>query len=149
MTATPRSGRPRSSSLREDRGSATAETAIVLPVIVALVLVIAVAGVGLSLQVQLEAAARAGARELARGESPGSAREAAQRVGGADTQVSIGGDGTWVRVETSRTLHGPAGLLSGARWTLRAEAEARREPHLLEGAALAVAGFSARRRRGP
>ncbi|MFC0675600.1 Rv3654c family TadE-like protein [Brachybacterium hainanense] len=122
---------PRSSQLREDRGAATAETAVVLPIIVALMMVIAVAGAGLSLQLRLEGAARAAARELARGESSAAARETAVRTGGSGTEVSVAGDGTWVRVEAHRTLHGPGGLLGGATWTLHADAEARLEPQLL------------------
>ena len=37
----------RSSRLRDDRGSATAETAIVLPVVVVMVVVVLLAGAGL------------------------------------------------------------------------------------------------------
>lgn len=135
MTPHPRPRPPRSSPLRGDRGSATAETAIVLPVIVALMVVVAVAGAGLAMQVRLEGAARAAARELARGESEADARAAAQRVGGEGTQVAITADGPWVRVAASRTLRAPRGLLAGSAWTLRADAEARREPHLVEQAA--------------
>lgn len=127
----PRSAR--SSRLRDDRGSATAETAIVLPVVVAMVVVLLLAGTGLGAQVRLEGAARGAARELARGEDPGAAADVARRIGGEGTAVSVSGDGQWVRVETSRTLRAPTGLLAGASWTLTADAEARREPHLIEG----------------
>lgn len=127
----PRSAR--SSRLRDDRGSATAETAIVLPGVVAMVVMLLLAGTGLGAQVRLEGAARGAARELARGEDPGTAADVARRIGGEGTAVSVSGGGQWVRVETSRTLRAPTGLLAGASWTLTADAEARREPHLIDG----------------
>ena len=120
----------RSSRLWDDRGSATAETAVVLPVIVAMVLVILVVGTGIGTQVRLESAARGAARELARGEDGATATATARRIGGEDVTVSIGGDGPWVLVTTSRTLHVDTGPLAGARWELSADATARREPHL-------------------
>ncbi|GAA1328181.1 TadE family type IV pilus minor pilin [Brachybacterium rhamnosum] len=127
--------RPWSSRLREDQGSATAETAIVLPVVVAMVAVLLVAGLGIGAQVRLESAARGAARELARGEDPSTAAEVAQRLGGEGTTVSIGGDGSWVRVEARRTYRADAPLLGGAHWELRADAQAHLEPQLLEGGA--------------
>ena len=127
-------GRPRSSRLREDRGSATAETAIVLPVVVAMVAVLLVAGLGIGAQVRLESAARGAAREPARGEDEAAATAVARRPGGEDTAVSIGGDGTWVRVEVTRSYRAEAPLLRGAVWELHADAQARLEPQLLDGA---------------
>lgn len=129
----PRSAR--SSLLGDDRGSATAETAIVLPVVVVMVMVLMLTGVGLGSQVRLESAARGAARELARGEDSAAAVEVARRIGGEDLQISISGSGEWVRVEVRRTLEAPTGPLSGAGWTLSADAEARREPQLLENGA--------------
>jgi len=129
----PRSAR--SSLLGDDRGSATAETAIVLPVVVVMVMVLLLTGVGLGSQVRLESAARGAARELARGEDSAAAVEVARRIGGEDLQISISGSGEWVRVEVRRTLEAPTGPLSGAGWTLSADAEARREPQLLENGA--------------
>lgn len=125
----------RSSRLGDDRGSATAETAIVLPVIVVMVLVVLLTGAGLGTQVRLESAARGAARELARGEDPDAATAVAKRIGGDGTTVEISAGGEWVRVEVSRTLHASAGALSGATWELSADAEARLEPHLLSGSA--------------
>ena len=124
---------PRSSRLRDDRGSATAETAIVLPVVVVMVVVVLLTGAGLGTQIRLESAARGAARELARGEDPAAASAAAQRVGGEGTTVSISTGGECARVEVSRTLQAPAGPLAGASWELSADAEARLEPHLLSG----------------
>lgn len=122
----------RSSPLRDDRGSATAETAIVLPVVVAMVLVILIVGAGIGTQVRLESAARGAAREIARGESEAVAVATARRIGGGDVTVSISGDGTWVQVDASRTLRVGSGLLAGAQWELSADATARREPHLVD-----------------
>lgn len=123
----------RSSLLGDDRGSATAETAIVLPVVVVMVVVLLITGLGLGSQLRLESAARGAARELARGEDTAAAVAVAQRIGGEGTEVTASVSGPWARVEVHRTLSAPAGPLSGARWTLSADAEARREPHLLGG----------------
>ena len=106
-----------------------------MPVVVAMVVVVLLTGAGLSAQLRLESAARGAARELARGEDTAAAVAAAQRIGGDGTLVSTSADGAWVRVETTRTLRAPAGLLGGASWTLAADAEARREPHLTTRAA--------------
>ncbi|ASK65369.1 hypothetical protein CFK39_05465 [Brachybacterium avium] len=129
----PRSAR--SSLFGDDRGSATAETAIVLPVVVVMVLVVLLTGAGLGTQLRLESAARGAARELARGEDPAAAVAVAEQIGGEGTEVTTSVVGPWVRVEVRRTLEAPAGPLLGARWTLSAEAEARREPQLLTGGA--------------
>ena len=123
----------RSSRLRDDRGSATAETAIVLPVVVVMVVVVLLTGAGLASQLRLESAARGAVRELARGEETAVAVEVAERIGGEGTAVSVSGSGQWVRVEVTRTLPAPAGPMSGASWSLSADAEARLEPQLLEG----------------
>lgn len=127
----PRSAR--SSLLGDDRGSATAETAIVLPVVVMMVVVVLLTGVGLSSQLRLESAARGAARELARGEDPAAAIAVAQQIGGEGTEVTTSVAGPWVRVQVRREAQ--AGPLLGARWTLSAEAEARMEPQLLTGGA--------------
>ncbi len=125
----------RSSRLGDDRGSATAETAIVLPVVVVMVVLVLLTGAGIGTQVRLEGAARGAARELARGEDDAAAITTAQRIGGEGTAVRISSQGIWVRVEVTRTLRAPSGPLSGAAWELSADAEARREPHLLQGGA--------------
>lgn len=128
----PRSAR--SSLLGGDRGSATAETAIVLPVVVVMVVLVLITGAGIGTQVRLESAARGAARELARGEDTAAASAVAERIGGDGTQVSVGGDGAWVQVEVTRTLRIGTGVLAGANWQLSADAEARREPHLIDAA---------------
>ena len=121
--------RTRSSRLCDDRGSATAETAIVLPVVVMMIALLILTGLGA--QVRLESAARAAAREMARGESDQSAVATAQRISGEDVSVTISADGAWVSVQVRRELRAPAGLLAGAAWSIEADAQARREPHLV------------------
>lgn len=127
----PRWTRSLAARLRADRGAATAETAIVMPVIALLVAVLLIAGLGVSAQVRLEHAARSAARELARGEDPAAASAVAERVGGEGTVVQISADGDWVLVTTARTLQAPGGVLAGASWEISADAAARREPHLV------------------
>src|SRR5690625_6220215 len=70
---------------------------------------------------------------MARGEEQSAAVATAQGVGGDGTSVHISGDGTWVQVEVTRTLRAGSGVLAGASWELSAEAQSRREPHLVDG----------------
>src|SRR5699024_8243867 len=125
----------RSALLGDDRGSATAETAIVLPVVVMMVVVVLVTGAGLGAQLGLESAARGAARELARGEDTAAAAAVALRIGAEGTEVPPSTTGAWVQVDVTRTREAPGGSLAGASWTLSADAQARREPHLVDGGA--------------
>src|SRR5690625_7501102 len=117
--------RPRASYCWDDRGSATAETAIVLPVVVVMVLVVLLTGAGIGGQVRLENAARAAAREMARGEEQSAAGATAQRAGGDGTSVHSSGDVTWARVEATRTLRAGSGVHAGTSGALRVEAQTR------------------------
>lgn len=129
--------RPRPSALRGDRGSATAETAVVLPVVVLLVVVLAFVGIAGAQQVRVESGARAAARELARGEDEAAAVAAAHAGAGPGARVAVTREGPYVRVEVSEILR-PAGRgpLSGLSITIRGRATARLEPQLLpQGAA--------------
>ena len=98
---------------RDERGAATAELAMVLPLLVvltiALVWLLAV-GAG---QVRAVDAARETARALARGDDQASAVERGLRVAppGSRMQVSRG-DGQ-VRVVVTGRIEGPGGLLAG------------------------------------
>lgn len=133
--------RPRSPRLRDDRGTATAETAVVLPMVVLLVAVLAFVGLSLTQQVRVESAARTAAREIARGEDTAAAVSAARRVAGPGAIVQVERDGAWVRVEVSRRVGAtPGGLLSGVAVTVRGTAVARLEPQLLDGVAGEGAG---------
>ena len=81
-----------------ERGSATVETALVMPVIVMMILlVLLVARIGMA-QLAVTEGARAAARALSAGESPEAARAVALRVCQCSATVNIA-DGSWVRVE--------------------------------------------------
>lgn len=122
----------RSSRLRDDRGSVTAETAVVLPVIVVLVAVLAFVGSAGAQQVRVDASARAAARELARGEDEGAAVAAARRSSGAPVDVEVSRDGEWLRVQVTRTVRPAArGPLSGLEVEVTGRAVAHLEPQLL------------------
>lgn len=96
----------------DDRGSVTAETAVVLPTLV-LVAVLGVWAVGAAAaQVRCIDAAASGARALARGEPPALVVEAVREIAPAGAQVVLGGDAGIVRVEVSAEVSLPWGPLS-------------------------------------
>ena len=81
---------------REDRGQATVEFVLVLPVLLMCVALIVQTGRVVALQIQLEAAAREGARAAAV-EGPAAAGAAVGRVySGATTDVAVAG--VWIEV---------------------------------------------------
>lgn len=89
----------------DDRGSAAAEFAVVVPAVVLVIALAAATLAGTSRQVRLEQAAAQGARLAARGEGDGRVRAAvAVLVSGA--RVAIGSDGDFDCVEVS----GPSGV---------------------------------------
>lgn len=95
---------------KTDRGSVTAETAVLLPVL--LVVLTAALGVLACVAAQLSCvdAARAGARAAARGDSPASVRATAERLGPEHAEVRlVEGDGT-VEVQVSARVR-PLGRL--------------------------------------
>ena len=101
----------RHQALRHDAGSVTAETAVVLPVL--LVVLAAAVGVLACVAAQLRCvdAARAAAREAARGESPAAVREAGQRVAPADARVTVQSDGDTVEVVVAADVRPFGGAL--------------------------------------
>lgn len=104
----------------------TAETAVVLPVLL-LVLLCAVAAVTVvGAQLRCVDAAREGARAAARGEPDAVVAELAGRVApeGADTAVRADGDRVRVTVSVELAPLGPVPL----RTRVSAEAVAQREP---------------------
>lgn len=108
-----------------DRGSVTAELAVVLPGVVlmvaALLVVLAAAGV----QLRADEAARAGARLAAFGAGEAEVKEAVARVlPGATVQVV--GDPPWVEVRVSASVAG--GWLTAGPLTAHASAVAWVEP---------------------
>lgn len=107
------------------RGAVTAEFAVVLPaVLLLLALLLAGSAAGVT-QLRLEEAARAGARALARGESPGAVDGIVRTLAGASASAAVVADGEWLSVTVSDRVGGPFG--STVPWTLTARASARAE----------------------
>ena len=118
--------------LRDDRGAATAEAAVVMPLIAALAVVLIAVGIVWSQQLRVESAARTAAREAARGESVEAATAAARRVAGPEAAVELRRSGAWVDVEVRRQVTPAAGpLLGPLAVTVRGSATAHLEPQLL------------------
>lgn len=107
------------------RGSVTAELAVVLPAVTALLALLLFAATAGMLQLRLEEGARAGARSLARGDSTSQVVDTVTRLAGHGTAVSLGRDGEFATV----TVQGRAGgVLSGLiPWEQTARASARSE----------------------
>lgn len=107
-----------------DRGSSTAEFAVVLPaVIFVLALVLGAAATGM-VQLRLEEGARLGARAAARGESEETVQSIVHRVEPAAT-VHISYEEEMTRVSLSRSAPGVLGRISS--WELTADALALTE----------------------
>ena len=108
---------------RGERGAATAELALVLPLLVAVTAGLAwLLAVGVA-QVRVVDAARETARAVARGDALEAAVARGEQVAPAGSQVTVDVSGAEVRVVVTGALDGPGGLfdgLPGAR--LRAEA---------------------------
>ena len=102
---------PRASARPADGGSVTAEAAVVLPVLL-VVLAAAVAVLAcVAAQLRCVDAARAAAREAARGEAPADVRAAGQRVAPADARVTLQADGDTVEVVVSAEVRPFGGVL--------------------------------------
>src|SRR5699024_3471772 len=94
------------------RGSVTAELAVLLPgVVLASVVILVAASAGVA-QVRCADAARAGARAAALGKSPEEISAIAEDLAGPSAEVGVTESGQWVRVQVS--LEVPLGPLSGA-----------------------------------
>lgn len=107
-----------------ERGSSTAEFAVVLPAVVfVLALVLGGAATGI-VQLRLEESARLGARAAARGESTETVERIARHVE-PDATVTVVFEGEMTKVQVSRLAPGVIGSMSG--WTLTAEAQALTE----------------------
>ncbi|HVF20373.1 MAG TPA: TadE family type IV pilus minor pilin [Mycobacteriales bacterium] len=116
--------------IRDDRGMATAETAVVLPVLV-LLLGFSLWALGvLSAQLRCVEAVRAGARAAARGEPVEEVRSRAGEAAGSGAVVSVERSGPVAVVEVRRRLIPPWPLLARLlpAVTLHAEAAADVEP---------------------
>jgi hypothetical protein len=108
---------------RGDRGAATAELALVLPLLVALTIgLVWLLSAGLA-QVRAVDAARETARMAARGDADAAALARGREVAVPGSEVALSrGDGE-VRVVVRGTVHGPGGLF-GALPGIRVEAVA-------------------------
>jgi Flp pilus assembly protein TadG len=97
----------------DDEGAVTAETAIVLPVLLVFLLAgLWAAGVVVA-EVRCVDAARDVARAVARGEPSEIAQEIGRRAGPPGAQIAISRDGPAVRVVVRATVDTAGGLLSG------------------------------------
>lgn len=106
-----------------ERGSVTAEVAVVLPALVILLaLLLGTAHVG-AVQLRIEEAARAGAREAMRGESNESVEQTVQRLAGSSAATTVTSGAGWTTVEVLATVDGPVVALLGLE--LRATATGR------------------------
>lgn len=111
---------------RTQRGSSTAEFAVLLPAVAALLALVLGAGACGMIQVRLEQAARATAREIARGEPTASAVHAGQRLAGEQARFRVGATGPYRRVEVTMPITlpwfgGPEVLVLSARAETRPE----------------------------
>jgi Flp pilus assembly protein TadG len=93
-----------------DRGSVTAETAVVLPVLF-LVLLAAMTGIRAgATELACQDAARAGARAAARGETASTVVATARRVAPPGATVNLGHEGGLVRVTVRAQVQALGGL---------------------------------------
>ncbi len=106
-------GRARRQGASQEEGTATAEIAIALPALTLLLAgILGVASVGAS-QLRLEEAARAGAREIMRGERDESVDRTVRRIAGEDVQLALAAEDGWTVLEVSATARGPlVGLMA-------------------------------------
>ncbi|MPY10084.1 TadE family type IV pilus minor pilin [Arthrobacter bussei] len=90
-----------------ERGSVTAEVAVVVPALVLLAgLLLGIGHVGV-LQLRIDEAARAGAREAVRGESSASVQQTVRRLAGEGAVASIESRGGWTTVHVRAEVVGP------------------------------------------
>lgn len=114
---------------RDDRGAVTAETAVVLPLLVAFAMVLVWLVALAVTQIRVVDAARETARAVARDETLAAATELGLRVAPAGAEITVEEDGATVRVRVVAAVEGPGGpfdLLPGVE--VDAEAVTAREP---------------------
>ncbi|MFJ4872212.1 TadE family type IV pilus minor pilin [Streptomyces sp. NPDC088757] len=129
----PETGRSR--ACRSDRGFATVEAAMVLPVLALFTVTLLWALAAAAAQIKCVDAARAGARAAARSEPVAVAETAARSAAPEGARVSVARSGELWRVTVEAAAPGPRGL----GLTLRADAAALAEDtgFLAEGGAAA------------
>jgi Flp pilus assembly protein TadG len=109
-----------------ERGSVTAEFAVVLPaVVVVLAFLLAGAAAGAA-QLNVEKAAQAAVRQLGRGESETAAAHTVRSIAGDGATLASGSGGGWVTVHVTAQVSGPWPGFGG--WTLEAQATGPAEP---------------------
>jgi Flp pilus assembly protein TadG len=109
------------------QGMVTAETALVLPVVV-VVLAVSLAAMRYGVdQVRCLDAARAGARAAARGDSPDAIRDVARRGAPQGAEVAVTAGSQLVTVRVRAPVPAPMGALAGLP-PPQAEAVAQAEP---------------------
>lgn len=98
---------------RSERGAATAELAMALPLLIAVTIgLVWLLAVGAA-QVRAVDAARETARAAARGDSPGAAIARGAQVAPAGSRVSVDDDGGQVTAVVVGRVSGPGGLFGG------------------------------------
>jgi len=103
-------------------GSVTAEFAVILPTIVLVIaMLINVIVVGMH-QSKLHQAAGVAARQLARGEAPGTINTSVTNMTSAATQVSTSVSDQWAVVDLTSPIPGPLGLIPSIELTAQAKA---------------------------
>ena len=118
------SGQRRAKVRSSERGTVTAEFAVVLPALVLVLILVVGAGVIEIAQVRVYEAARAGAREAARGEPSQDIEKAAKRKAGPGSTVTVSQGGGYAKVHVKTTL--PKALHPVMK-EVEASAEARTE----------------------
>ncbi len=104
----------------------TIEIALAIPMVLLVTVAAAVLLAAGHMQARTTDAARAAARELARGESPAAAVAAAHRVV-PDGEVRVVRDEDVIEVRVTREVRGPGPLLGQVRRTVSGTAVTRRE----------------------
>jgi hypothetical protein len=114
-----------------DRGTVTAETAVVLPALVVVLVLCLWSVTVVGQQLRCIDAARTGARALARGEQPEEARAAAQRAAPDGAHISLGTSDGLAVVEVRFTARLPGaggpGIQIGSRAVAAMEDDGARE----------------------
>ncbi|GGL92657.1 TadE family type IV pilus minor pilin [Glutamicibacter protophormiae] len=91
----------------DERGSSTAEFAVLLPAIALLLSLLLCLGVLGMHQIQVQQAAGAMARELARGEDPGAARARGIQLAGTSARFSVDNGGGYATVTVAKSVDLP------------------------------------------
>lgn len=124
-----RSSEPGTARADGDRGSMTAEAAVVVPALVVFVAALLWALTAASAQIQCVDAARAGARAAARSEPRAAAMNAARSAAPEGAAITMGRSGDLWRVQVEAPTPGPRGIAL----TLTAEAVAPAEDTATDG----------------